>query len=298
MVVVWKEICKFAGMKGLVYMAAASALLLAASCGNHTVTSGPVLTVDSLGINDSLSYGRCSAEVTIAGLYPDSGATPLVDSVRNWLNECLSWGTFSGQKPIIMPTRAEMAKPQSLINHLSSKILASAKRDFIEFDYEDDISVGYEYQIYFEPAYQSDSVLTYTYNTYCYLGGAHGSSANRVASFAIPSGVLLTYDNVFLPDRRKELIARIRNGLWSQYFSPTVSEPSATLADVLLINPADLELPASGPEFGPGGITFTYGQYEIAPYSAGMPSCTLRYTDLHPLMQAWVIPLISNIETR
>lgn len=284
-------------MKRLVYLAAASAIMLAASCGNNSTAPGPVLTVDSLGINDSISYGRCSAEITIAGLYPDSGATPLVDSARRWLADCLSWGSFSEQKRIIMPSQAEISQPDRLLQHLASKLLAAAKRDFIEFSYED-ISVGYEYQINFEPTFQSDSLLTYTYNSYCYLGGAHGSSTIRVATFAIPSGVRLTYSNVFLPDRRKELIARIRNGIWAQYFSPTATDTTTTLADALLISPDELDLPANEPEFGPNGITFTYGQYEIAPYASGMPACTLSYSELHPLMQAWVIPLVSNIETR
>lgn len=281
-------------MKRLLYLAAVSAVVLAASCGNESAPAGPVLTVDSLAVNDSLTYGRSSVEISISGLYPDSGATPLIDSTRRWLADCLSQGTFSEQKRIIAPTQAEIAQPKRLLEHLTKKLLASAKRDFIEFEYEEDLSAGYEYQINFEPTYQSESLLTYAYNAYYYLGGAHGSSTTRVATFAVPSGVMLTYGNVFLPDRRKELIARIRNGLWAQYFSPTAADSTATLSDALLIDPAELDLPACAPEFGPNGVTFTYGQYEIAPYAAGMPACTLSYSDLHPLMQEWVIPLINN----
>ncbi len=282
-------------MKRLLYLAAMSAALLAASCGNESASTGPILTVDSLAVNDSLAYGGSSVEISISGLYPDSGAMPMVDSVRRWLADCLSQGTFSEQKRIIVPTQAEIAQPKRLLEHLTKKIIASSQRDFIEFSYEPDLRVGYEYQINFEPTYQSDSLLTYAY---CYLGGAHGSTVSRAATFAVPSGVLLTYNNVFIPDRRKELIARIRQGLWEQYFSPTVADPKATLADALLIDPAELDLPACGPEFGPNGITFTYGQYEIAPYASGMPACTLSYTDLHPLMQAWVMPLITNNHQR
>lgn len=282
-------------MKRLLYLAAMSAALLAASCGNESASTGPILTVDSLAVNDSLAYGGSSVEISISGLYPDSGAMPMVDSVRRWLADCLSQGTFSEQKRIIVPTQAEIAQPKRLLEHLTKKIIASSQRDFIEFSYEPDLRVGYEYQINFEPTYQSDSLLTYAY---CYLGGAHGSTISRAATFAVPSGVLLTYNNVFIPDRRKELIARIRQGLWEQYFSPTVADPKATLADALLIDPAELDLPACGPEFGPNGITFTYGQYEIAPYASGMPACTLSYTDLHPLMQAWVMPLITNNHQR
>ncbi|MBD5325607.1 MAG: DUF3298 and DUF4163 domain-containing protein [Bacteroides sp.] len=284
-------------MKRLAYIGSAAIVALAFSCKPSAAPDGPVLTVDSIALADSISIGLSSAEVTISGQYPDSGATALVDSTRRWLADCLSWGTFAGTARVIIPTKAEINNPQQLLAHLTKKLLASAERDFIDFNSSfPDTRLGYEYQISFEPAFMSDSLVTYVYNAYGYQGGAHGGSVAKTATFAASTGQILTYANAFLPDRRKELIARIRTALWEQYFRPTAADPGApvSLEEALLINPQELDLPASGPQFGRDGVTFTYGQYEIAPYAAGMPACTIKYADLHPLLQAWVIPLVTD----
>lgn len=286
-------------MKRLAYMAFAASIAALTACDDKAGGSGePPMLTDTITLADSLTYGGSTAEVTINGQYPAVAAPTLLDSTRQWLAECLSWGTFSTDKPHIMPSRSQITDGSKLISHLGAKLLASAKRDFIYLA-ADSITTGYEYQITFAPAYQSDSLLTYEYNTYCYLGGAHGSAIARVATFAVPSGRRLTYGNTFLPDRRKELLAKIRSALWSQYFRPSMAggddkagSESLSLREALLIDPDSLQFPICGPQFGPEGVTFTYGQYEIAPYAAGMPSCTLPYGEIRPLMRPDVVSLL------
>lgn len=284
-------------MKRIMYWVAMAALAVACSCKPTSENHGPVMTTEALELTDSLNYGRSSAEVTVSGQYPDSGVPVVVDSCRQWLAECLSWGAFSTSKPLIHPTRAEIANPKQLVAHLSKKILDSAQRDFIEFESEPDLNAGYEYQITFEPTWISDSIVTYGYTAYCYLGGAHGSTISRVASFAVSSGRTLTFSEAFRADRRKELISKIRQALWNQYFQPLCAadpEGPQTIDDVLLINAQELELPAGNPSFGPDGVTFTYGQYEIAPYASGQPYCTISYAELTPLMTERVTNLLNR----
>lgn len=281
-------------MKSLVYTAIAAVVAATTACNQNAAgTDAPALTTDTITLADSLNYEGSTAEVTINGRYPAAGAQALVDSARQWLAESLSWGTYSTDKPLIRPTQAQIANGAKLIDHVCGKLLASAKRDFIYLA-ADSIKTGYEYQITFAPAYEGDSLLTYEYNTYCYLGGAHGGAVARVATFTVPGGRLLTYANTFLPDRRKELIMMVRNALWQQYFRPTAGDEGApsTLREALLIDPDSLDLPICGPQFGPTGVTFTYGQYEVAPYAAGMPACTLPYAELRPIMCPEVLPLL------
>lgn len=274
-------------MKHIIYPVAIATVCLACACKSVNENPATVLTTEALELTDSLNYGRSSAEVTISGQYPDSGVPLLIDSCRQWLAKCLSWGAYSTSRPLIHPTRAEIANPKQLLAHLSKKILDSARRDFIEFESEPDLNAGYEYQISFEPTWISDSIVTYSYTAYGYLGGAHGGTTSRVASFAVSTGRTLTFSEAFQPDHQKELIAKIRGALWNQYFQPLCaadSEGPQTLDGVLLINPHDLELPLCNPSFGPNGVTFIYGQYEIAPYASGQPACTIPYAELTPLM--------------
>lgn len=282
-------------MKKLAYMALTVAAALVAACdGKGKGSATEVLLTDTITVADSMIYSESTAEVTISGLYPAGGVLPMVDSVRLWLSECLSWGTFTTDVPLIHASRREITDGQLLIEHVNQKLLAAAKRDFI-FLAGDSIKAGYEYQINFTPNFKSDSLLTYEYSTYSYQGGAHGNAVVRAATFVVPAGKRLTYENIFLPGTFREVIAMVRNGLWEQYFKPSVDRKGAsatTLKSSLLIEPDDMELPICGPQFGAEGITFTYGQYEIAPYAAGMPSCTLPYTALRPLLRSEILPLL------
>jgi len=89
--------------------------------------------------------------------------------------------------------------------------------------------------------------------------------------------------DIFLPDKKAELTNLVREALWQQYFKEDCEE-GATLSDILLINPAKLELPATPPLFSDKGLIFIYQQYEIAPYAYGMPACVLPYSVVKPLM--------------
>lgn len=281
-------------MKTLAYSALIATAALAAACsGNGNGTESEIILTDTIAVADSINYAGSTAEVTIYGLYPSGGKQPMTDSIKAWLADCLSWGTMNLNEPLIHVSRQEAADGGKLIEHVNRKLLASAKRDFIYFA-GDSIKAGYEYQINFAPSYVTDSLVTYEYDTYAYLGGAHGGSVLRAASFIVPSGVRLTYENAFLPGVRLELAAKVRRGIWQQYFQPSSGEEGApaSLKEALLIDPEAMELPICGPQFGPNGITFTYGQYEIAPYAAGMPSCTLPYSELRALLRPEVIGLL------
>lgn len=272
-----------------------AAALSAACSGNSAGASSDPLLTDTISVADSMQYSGSTAEVTISGIYPAYGERQLVDSVRAWLADCLSWGTFTSDQPLIHASRQEIANGQRLIDHVNSKLLASAKRDFIYLA-GDSIKTGYEYQISFAPDFRSDSLLTYEYATYCYLGGAHGSSVRRVATFVVPTGKLLTFSNTFMPATRAALMDMIKKALWEQYFKPLMAESGGaeTLKEALLIDPDDMELPICGPQFGANGITFTYGQYEIAPYSSGMPCCTIPYSELRSLLRPEVLEILPN----
>ena len=53
-------------------------------------------------------------------------------------------------------------------------------------------------------------------------------------------------------------------------------------------------LPENAPILRFNGMEFVYGQYEIAPYAAGMPSCILPYDSIRNLVTVTMKPLIEN----
>ena len=46
----------------------------------------------------------------------------------------------------------------------------------------------------------------------------------------------------------------------------------------------DIPLPEAAPLFTKDGVKLTYGQYEIAPYAAGMPSFVAPYAEIAPYL--------------
>lgn len=253
-----------------------------AACSDSEPSQAPRIETDSVHWADSLRMGQCLAKAEVAGQYPVAGITPLVDSVRAWLGDQLSCSVQQTSDRMFKPTAADLASGSRLAAACGKAMLESARSDFKGF-VEEDFSISYEFSNSFGPSYQTDKLLTYYFSSYVYLGGAHGGSLGSGQSFDANTGQKLTADNIFLPDKKAELTDLVREALWQQYFKEDCEE-GATLADVLLINPAKLELPATPPLFSDEGLVFIYQQYEIAPYAAGMPACVLPYSAVKPLM--------------
>lgn len=245
-------------------------------------TPAPAITTDTVHWTDTLAVGGCKAVAAITGQYPSGGALPLLDSVRTWLGERLSYGMWDTGTPMFTADASDLASGNKIAARCGENIMAMAKKDFTGF-VQDSISVNYEFYYKFAPVYMTDNVLTYSFSGYAYLGGAHGGALANDQSFLCSNGERLTAENIFVPEKRKALMNLIRDGLWNQYFKPEAGS-DGTLRDALLINPDTLPLPACPPEYRKEGLVFTYQQYEIACYAAGMPQCTLPYEQVEPLM--------------
>ena len=264
----------------------------AADVSAESAGGAVVFLTDSVGCSDSLMLGGCRATVKISGLYPDDGETACTDSARAWVATRLSFASGSSGVPLFVPTAAEIADGQTLANATASALMAMARGDFEDFE-RDSIRVSYEFECRFRPVFVSDSLLTYSYSGYVYLGGAHGGAAGLGQTFNRMSGEALTFANSIEPSATDDLRAMIRRALWTQYFTTeTDGEGALTLRDVLLIDPDTLPLPSSAPEFMADGVHVTYQQYEIACYAAGMPSVVLPYDSVAPLMRPAIVRLL------
>lgn len=275
-------------------------LMMAVSCSNGKTSgsgdSDAEFATDSVAVADSLTIGSNDAKATIAGMYPHEGQGALGDSVRAWLAKVMEESTaFSPDAPAA-GVAAPTADGMTLITACRDSAMAMMRgnlTDLVESGFTD-ISMSNEIDITFGPTYQSDRLLTYYLTSYAYMGGAHGGTMAYNATFDKSNGEILTYDKIFLPESRQALIDMIKGGLWTQYFCPEGDDSIHDLSEALLIDPNSLELPAMLPAFGPEGVAFTYGQYEIAPYAAGMPSCILSYDSLRPFMRPDVAALLPD----
>lgn len=254
---------------------AASSVLLT-QCTEAHIQEFPTSAVEW---RDSLVLDGSKAFAAISGQYPVADGSPAADSVSLWIAESLA-RAFYADSP--RSFAAPLPSPEVLIAGIGNSYLESARRDFESFS-EDGFSTNYEASAEFSPVTAGGEIVSCIFDSYIYSGGAHGSTRHTAQSFRRSDGTPLDYDFVFPAQTRAELIALIRDALREQYFDEQTGG-AASLADALLIEPASLALPVAQPEFREDGVTFTYQQYEIAPYAAGMPSCTLPYDIIIPLM--------------
>ena len=236
-----------------------------------------------------VEVGSGYVSVKISGQYPQSGNAELLTAVRYWLAGFLSHAN-QGEQPMFATPPELLGNGRMLLRRCSNALIRTSEAEMRGPDGED-WGCPYEFDISFAPSYNSGKLLTYTFSEYMYLGGAHGSTLLVGQTFNAENGEMLTNENVFLPDKKADLLDLIRNALWEQYFKKHF--PDGSLASGLLIDPEDLDLPAGNPQFGKSGISFVYQQYEIAPYSMGHPSCTIPYSELRNFLSPQTLKLIN-----
>lgn len=267
------------------FMPAVIVLLSLSGCAGKTAEGGRAcaFAADSVCWADSLLVGDCRAKFEIKGLYPKNGESALSDSVRTWIGERLAIAVSDdfGTGHFLSPEAS--VGGQKLIEECGDAIVNMTKTDFEDFVREN-TAIQYEFQSSFKPIFSSDSLLSYIFTDYVYLGGAHGGSLAVGQTFNVDSGERLTNANIFDADKMPAVIELVKDCLWNQYFKEDAGE-DGTLADMLLIKPDDLALPVFPPVFDSEGLIFTYQQYEIACYAEGMPSCIISYDRVKPFMR-------------
>ena len=133
---------------------------------------------------------------------------------------------------------------------------------------------GWEYEFNLSKTGDTDRYAVFQSQDYVYLGGAHGG---------VTGAGCLTFDKKtgarveeFLDDScTEEIQPLLRRGLVSYFgeWDPDINEDN--LVDCLILEGDRIPLPAWPPYPSEDGLVFTYQQYEIAPYAAGMPSFEL-----------------------
>lgn len=141
----------------------------------------------------------------------------------------------------------------------------------------------WSYDLSIKQIESSDRYAVYLSRNYEYLGGAHGAVTGRGPitfdlSTGTPAGSLLQANAA---DKMQSLL---RKGLVNYYSADNQQFAENDLKSRLLINADSIPLPAYNVYPSSEGLVFTYMQYEIAPYSDGMPTFTLPYSDVKPFL--------------
>lgn len=213
--------------------------------------------------------------------YPKGGNENLMQNVREWINEQLG-AEYNGN----------LNDGNNMLKYYGEKQAATIQREIEELGENTAMSKSV-YYMELKRNFESEKFVTYTSNLYTYMGGAHGMEAQEGATFRKADGRKFGWD-MFKNNSQSELSSLIKNGLKKQYFE--VSDDEEFYPMLLVEEQArySFPLPASAPYFTREGVKFTYQQYEIAPYAAGIPSCIIPYDSLANLFTVTVMPLVES----
>lgn len=218
----------------------------------------------------------------------DDASTAMRDTLLQALHSALK-GCFLGENESVHPAK-DIEGVKAFAEECHKMISEQRLEDEKEYGFT--IHAPYEWQFTIDTLVQTSRYITFTARGYQYMGGAHGGVIGRGAiTFCKADGKPFT--RWFKDESDPALHQLLLSGI-AEYFSQDEDRTVApdSLDNYLLVNSAEVQLPAESPRPTPDGLGFSYQQYEIAPYAAGMPNFILPYDRVKPYLTDEAIELL------
>lgn len=219
-----------------------------------------------------------SGEYKIVVDFPTGGNPILVNAIREYISESLGI-SYAGEMENNMQGSysGDLGDGQKMIDYyfdLKYKEFKNAHDEMAEHMQGDTPTFASETEIHY--LYETDKFVTYEMKKYEDMGGAHGGTFISGMTFRKSDGRRVDWE-LFT----KSMQDVIKKGL-KKYFEANTDEEMEKFLS--LENTYLLPLPATPPVFTKEGVLFTYQQYEIAAYAAGLPSFIVPYDETKLLM--------------
>ena len=304
-------------MKSILMTIAMAALLTA--CGHRTsqassdadsVSVDSIQTVDSLKTDSiALQHEDSTVSIMLHIEWPTAGSEELITNIRHYI--CQELATSPNQEEKIKAVETEdgqLALKPTFQRYL--KGLSQMRREALEGGYADGMTFSYYLHIF--KLADTERYVTYLTNTEGFYGGAHGFANSTGLTFSKltnkPLGYRTEYNEkteqfeirdqtLFSKPSSPKLAALIKEGVRGYFGSFDNTTPSDDELENELIGVADVNripLPSTPPVFTTNGLTFTYQQYEIAPYAAGMVNFNIAYDKVLPYLTPEAAALVSK----
>ncbi|MBQ8051274.1 MAG: DUF3298 domain-containing protein [Bacteroidaceae bacterium] len=215
-------------------------------------------------LNVKKTEGKNTAEIKVD--FPLAANPWLQTAITEYISETLG-GTYEG----------EMDDAEALANHYAQDYLRQMAE--VRSEVEGD-EMEYSHEARITKIYETERLVTYSTATYAFYGGAHGSSTGTGMTFRKSDGRRVGMNLLNDKVGDEEWMDMVRGALKNYFEVKTDDE----LHDCLQLDPdyfPYIPMPESEPWFSEEGMVFSYQQYEIACYAAGMPAFVVPYEKLH-----------------
>ncbi|MBR5108200.1 MAG: DUF3298 domain-containing protein [Bacteroidales bacterium] len=275
------------------------AVLAAVAC---RPSGGKDLITETLNYEESAAHADLSMKVEL----PVSGQSAAADRIRATLVEVMDAqlshiGSYEEDR-LFPEYEGDRSKTEFLVTYYRDKALEAIGR-LSQEDYDERVASieendgltdgqrkefidqmsGWEYDFNLLKDRETDKCVVFISQDYVYLGGAHGGVIGRGGlTFDKKDGHLV--EKMLDPACLDAIQPLLRKGL-TQYFSDNDMEVTPEeLDNYLFLETGVIPFPAWTPYPSEDGLVFTYQQYEIAAYAAGMPEFTIPFADLLPYL--------------
>lgn len=185
----------------------------------------------------------------------------------------------AGPQPLFNAYKGDRGDHQACVHYYAQQ-LTDALNAIAEAD---ESYYPWECRIKVSKVSQTNRYVVFRSENYFYLGGAHGGITGAgPMTFSLKTGEQIM--PFFTSDAQAALQGELRKGLLTYFhqFEPELTE--AKMIERLFIEDGIIPLPKYEPEPTEEGLRLIYQQYEIAPYSEGMPQFVLPYDVAEPLL--------------
>lgn len=273
---------------------AAFSVLITAACNNATPSTGE-LTTEIFNYADSSSY----AHLTTAVELPAPGQGKAADRIRAKLLDVLD----EQLSHIVQYERRSFPAFDGDTKNAGDVIAYCHGKAFEVFDQEAEEEhedyeemPGYEYDYSIQKARETDKYIIFNASGYSYLGGAHGGIfGDGPMTFNKSDGSLV--EHFLAPSCLMDIQPLIRKGLRGYFSENGKLISNRELNEWLMLESDIIPFPAMSLEPSDEGLVFIYGQYEIAPYVAGMPSFTIPYADIEQFLTPEAKAILGTTES-
>lgn len=265
-------------------------------------SGGKDLQTETLNYKESAAHADLSMKVEL----PVYGQSAAADRIRAALVEVMDAqlshiGSYEEER-LFPDFEGDVSKTESLVTYYRDKALEAIGR-LSQEDYDERVASieendgltdgqrkefieqmsGWEYEFNLLKDRETDRYVVFVSQDYVYLGGAHGGIIGRGGlTFDKKDGALV--EKFLDPSCLDAIQPLLRKGL-VQYFKDNDMEVAPEeLDNILFLETGIVPFPTWTPYPSEDGLVFTYQQYEVASYAAGMPEFTIPYADLRPYL--------------
>lgn len=250
----------------------ALAMMTAYTATGHAQATCNALKTDSIKLAMENKFAECKITVDA----PAKNNSNLEHAVNKYINAELGNTEFGLVKDVTA------AIDINAMTSYCKKRMEAMNNEAKELYGEEQPTAPYSYYADIRKIYENEKMITYSSTISTYSGGAHPLTSYTGTTFSKQSCSEIGY-GIFSTTGLKALKGFIKEGLKKYFEVKTDGELKEMLFNVDDIS--NMPLPNASPFFTENGLTLIYGQYEIAPYAAGMPKIVIPYNKVKALLR-------------